>query len=159
LIAVIADTHIRRGKHRLPAACRRLLDEAVLIVHAGDFTSLEVLEELEAIAPTVAVHGNMDEPGLSRRLPARAVAEAEGLSIGVVHDGGPAAGRHERLAGWFPDCAIVVYGHSHLPETARYGDTWIVNPGSPTERRRAPAHTMAVVREGIPEVIEIGERV
>jgi putative phosphoesterase len=105
----------------------------------------------------VAVYGNMDEPALRERLTPRAVAEVEDIRIGVVHDGGPRAGRHERLAGWFPGCAIIVYGHSHIPELTRHGHVWILNPGSPTERRRAPAHTMAVVREGAPEIVNLDE--
>ncbi len=136
-----------------------MLGAASLIVHAGDFTAAEVFEELTAIAPVAAVHGNMDEPVLRERLPTRAVVEAEDLRIGVVHDAGPAAGRHERLAGWFPGCDLIVYGHSHLPELARHGEIWIVNPGSPTERRRAPSHTLAVVSRGVPALVNLDERV
>jgi predicted phosphodiesterase len=87
------------------------------------------------------------------------VVEAEGTRIGVIHDGGPSAGRHERLAQWFPGCDVVVYGHSHLPELARHGESWIVNPGSPTERRRAPSHTLAVVRGGVPQLVNLDEQV
>jgi putative phosphoesterase len=107
----------------------------------------------------VAVCGNMDEPALRERLPAQAVVEAEGLRIGVVHDGGQAAGRHERLVRWFPECDLVVYGHSHSAELAAHGEAWIVNPGSPTERRRAPSHTMAVVLDGMPRIVNLDERV
>jgi uncharacterized protein len=143
-----------RGSRRLPAACAAILREASVILHVGDFTAASVLEELRTFAPVEAVHGNMDEPLLRRMLPDRLVAEAEGLTIGLVHDGGPAAGRHERLAAAFPECDMVAYGHSHLPEVARAGETWIVNPGSSTERRRANAHTLVVVRGGVPELVE-----
>jgi uncharacterized protein len=156
MIAVIADTHLPRGARQLPARCRALLEEASLIVHAGDFTAADVLADLEAVAPVAGVHGNMDEAALRERLPRECTVEAEGLSIGVVHDAGPGAGRHERLRARFPACDLVVYGHSHLPEATRAGDTWILNPGSPTERRRAPSHTMIVVREGIPNVVDVG---
>lgn len=155
MIAIVADTHLPRGSRRLPAACLALLAEAELIVHAGDLTAASVLDQLERLAPVVAVHGNVDEPALRERLPATAVAEAEGVRIGVVHDAGPAAGRHERLAASFADCDAVVYGHTHLPEVARLGATWILNPGSPTERRRAPAHTMIAWREGVPELVRV----
>jgi predicted phosphodiesterase len=74
-----------------------------------------------------------------------------------VHDAGPAAGRSERLRVAFPGCDLVVYGHSHLPEISRSAGTWIVNPGSPTERRRAPSHTMAVVRGGVPDLVPLEE--
>jgi uncharacterized protein len=133
----------------------RLLSEANLILHTGDFTAFAVLEELRGLAPVKAVQGNMDEPALRRALPERTVVQVEGLHVGLVHDAGPATGRHERLRRWFPGCDLVAYGHSHLPELARAGETWIVNPGSPTERRRAPGHTMAVVRAGVPELVQV----
>jgi uncharacterized protein len=133
----------------------RLLEEASLIVHVGDFTSATVLAELRAFAPVAAVHGNMDDLELKAALPERLVVQAGGTRIGLVHDGGRAQGRSERLAAAFPDCGIVAYGHSHWPEIAREGRTWLVNPGSPTERRRAPAHTMAVLRDGHPELVRL----
>ena len=77
---------------------------------------------------------------LKALLPERSVVEAEGLRIGRVHDAGPAQGRHARRIEWFPGCDVVAYGHTPLPEVARHGNTWIGNPGSPTERRRAPGH-------------------
>lgn len=134
----------------------RLLERADLVVHVGDFTALSVLDELRDLAPVAAVHGNMDEPALRGTLPERLVVEAEGLRIGLVHDAGPARRRHERLLAAFPGCDVVAYGHSHLPEVTRVEDTWVVNPGSPTERRRAAAHTMVVVAAGRPEVVELG---
>jgi uncharacterized protein len=126
-----------------------------VILHVGDFTSPAALEELRELGPVAAVHGNMDEPMLKSALPARLVAEVESMKIGLVHDGGPAAGRPGRLAAAFPGCAVVAYGHSHLPEISRVGETWVVNPGSPTERRRAPRHTMGVVRGGRPEIVPL----
>ena len=92
--------------------------------------------------PVEAVLGNMDDAELRATLPRTRVVEVEGARIGVVHDGGPAAGRADRLAGRFSGCAAVVYAHTHIPEVTRHGDVWILNPGSPTVRRRAPAHTM-----------------
>jgi len=135
-----------------------LLAEASLIVHAGDFTRTPVLEELELLAPVAAVHGNVDEPALLARLPTRLVVEAEGVRIGVVHDAGRSTGRRERLVAQFPGCGLVVYGHTHFPELGRYGPAWIVNPGSPTERRRAAARSMAVVRDGQPELVRLVQR-
>ncbi len=137
----------------------RILREASIIVHAGDFTAMGVLDELERMARVAAVHGNVDEPALRARLPIRATVEAEGWRIGIVHDGGAAGGRHERLRSWFPGCDAIVYGHSHLPEIERVGGVWILNPGSPTERRRAEAHTMIVVREGSPELVLLSHAV
>ncbi|MGH2761953.1 MAG: metallophosphoesterase family protein [Thermoleophilaceae bacterium] len=149
LIAVIADTHLPRGGRRLPEGCAERIAGADLLVHAGDVTTLAVLRELEAIGPPVAaVHGNVDSPELRRLLPAERVVEAAGASIAVVHDAGPGAGRLERMRRRFGERAdAVVFGHSHLPLRAQAADGFqIFNPGSPTERRRAPAHTMGLAR-------------
>jgi putative phosphoesterase len=134
-----------RGTRRLPRECLRLLGEADLILHAGDFVSLSVYEELSALAPVAGVAGNMDEPDLRELLPQRRVVELEGLRIGMVHDAGPALGRPQRLVDAFPGCAAVVYGHTHVPDATRVGDAWILNPGSPTERRSSPRHGMIVL--------------
>ena len=84
----------------------------------------------------------MDWPDLRAVLPRSHVVEAGGARIGVIHDPGPRAGRAERLAARFPGCGAVIYGHTHMPELTLHGETWVLNPGSPTERRRAPTHTM-----------------
>lgn len=146
LVAIIADTHMPRGARRLPGACVERLRAADLILHAGDVVSEEVFEELTALGPPVrAVHGNVDDLALCERLPESLVVDAAGLRIGMTHDPGPRVGRESRLAARFPGCAAVVYGHTHQPQVARVGETWILNPGSPTERRRAPSHTMLVL--------------
>jgi uncharacterized protein len=135
-----------RGSRRVPDECLRLLAESDLILHAGDVVSASVLDELRRLAPVEAVHGNMDEPALKAALPETRVVEVEGARIGLVHEPGAAAGRAARLVGRFPGCDAVVYGHTHLPELAREGPFWILNPGSPTERRRAPVRTMIVLQ-------------
>jgi putative phosphoesterase len=106
-----------------------------------------VLEELGGLAPVEAVYGNMDEPALRESLPEERLVEVGGARIGVVHIPGPAAGREARLAARFPECDAVVYGHTHMPQVARLGagGVWILNPGSPTERRRGPVHSMLVL--------------
>jgi uncharacterized protein len=114
-----------------------------------------VLADLERFGPVTAVQGNMDDGELRAALAVRTTVEVEGLRIGLVHDGGPAVGRHERLGELFPDCDLVAYGHSHMPEVSRVSGAWIVNPGSPTERRRAPEHTMVVIRDGEPELVRL----
>jgi putative phosphoesterase len=145
-VAVVADTHLPRGARRLPEPCLDRLRAADLILHAGDVVAGAVLEELERLGPPLrAVHGNMDDPALRARLPARLVVEIGGLRIGMTHDPGARAGREQRLARAFPGCAAVVYGHTHEPQVAREGPVWILNPGSPTDRRRSPAHTMLVL--------------
>ena len=134
-----------RGSRRLPAECVRRLEAADLILHAGDFVAAGVLEELSRFAEVEGVAGNMDEPALLEALPERRVVEVEGTRIGMVHVPGPALGRGERLAAAFPGCDAVVYGHTHLPEVSRVGRAWVLNPGSPTERRGSPVHSMLMV--------------
>jgi putative phosphoesterase len=149
LIAVISDTHMPRGGRRLPDACVERIASADLLLHAGDFSTLDVLRELEAIGPPVAgVHGNVDSADLRRLLPEERVVEAGGARIAMVHDAGPRTGRVERMRRRFGDRAeLVVFGHSHLPLHERAPDGFqIFNPGSPTERRRAPSHTMGLIR-------------
>ena len=147
LIAVISDTHLPRGARRLPDACVERIAGADLLLHAGDFSELEVLKDLERIGPPLAaVCGNVDSSQLRARLPATRIVEADGTRIAMVHDAGAAAGRLERMRRHFGGRAdAVVFGHSHLPLHERAEDGFqIFNPGSPTERRRAPAHTMGV---------------
>lgn len=145
-VAVISDTHIPRGPRALPAACVALLSRAELVLHAGDFVSVAFLEELRAIGPPVeGVCGNMDEPALVDSLPKERVVEVGEVRIGMVHDAGPRAAREARLAARFEDCDAVVYGHTHVPQVERFQHLWVLNPGSPTERRRSPVHTMLVL--------------
>jgi uncharacterized protein len=149
LLAVVSDTHLPRGARRLPDACLERLRSADLILHAGDFVSVAVLEEIEALGPPVAaVHGNVDEPDVLMRLPAARMVEADGARIAMVHDAGAAAGRLERMRRRFPDADAVVFGHSHIPlhEHDFDGAFHIFNPGSPTDRRRQPRHTMGLCR-------------
>ena len=140
-VVCLSDTHLRQGRE-LPAWCLRRLEGADLIVHAGDLVAATVLERLERLAPVAAVYGNMDVPVLKQRLPARRVSEIGGVRIGIVHDPGPALGRSARLAAAFPDCAAVVYGHTHVPEIRRPGRRLILNPGSPTAPRSTLGATM-----------------
>jgi uncharacterized protein len=150
-IAVISDTHLPRGNRRLPEDCVARLKAADLIVHAGDLSTLPVLRELDAYGPVVAVHGNVDDAAVRAALPESAIVEAGGAAIAVVHDAGPAKGRIARMRGRFPDAGAVIFGHSHIPLHEQAPDGFqIFNPGSPTERRRAPRHTMgmATVKNG-----------
>jgi uncharacterized protein len=102
---------------------------------------VSVLEELRTIGPPVqAVYGNADEPALRTLLRKELVVEIEDVRIGMVHIPGPAAGREARLVRRFPGCDAIVFGHTHLPLVDRTGGVWLLNPGSPTERRRSPFH-------------------
>jgi putative phosphoesterase len=146
-IAIISDTHMPRGRRRLPEECVARLRAADLIVHAGDLSALSVLHDLQELAEVVAVHGNVDDTAVRAVLPATATVDAAGARIAVVHDAGPARGRLARLRALFPDAEAVVFGHSHIPLHEREPDGFqIFNPGSPTERRRAPARTMGLAR-------------
>ena len=153
-LALIADTHLPRGERRrcegapsgatrfLAKPCLDLLRAADLIVHAGDFSQPSVLAELRELGPVAAVHGNVDSVELRRELPETISLELENVVLGVVHDAGPSKGRLERLRGRFPDADAVVFGHSHMPLHEVRDGFQIFNPGSPTERRRAPHRSM-----------------
>ena len=142
-MALISDTHLPRGARRLPGACVERLRGADLIVHAGDFTQLDVLREIEALGPPVAaVHGNADSAELRRLLPEARMVEG----VAVVHDAGPGGGRLERMRLRFPEARAVVFGHSHIPLHEERDGFQIFNPGSPTDRRRQPTHTMGTAR-------------
>ena len=144
-MAVISDTHMPRGPRALPDRCLELLRGADAILHAGDFMALSVLHDLRSLGPPVhAVHGNVDDDLLKRALPERTVVELGGARVGMVHAAGARAGRLERLGRMFPDAAAVVFGHSHMPEHDERDGFQIFNPGSPTERRRAPTRTMGL---------------
>jgi uncharacterized protein len=151
VLAVISDTHMPRHRRALPEACVERMRAADAILHAGDLMELTVLEELRALGPPVhAVYGNVDSVELRMRLPPARVVTAGGVKIAMIHDAGPKAGRLARMRRRFPEADAVVFGHSHLPLHERDGEFQIFNPGSPTERRRAPRHTMgiAVVADG-----------
>ena len=151
LIAVISDTHLPRGARRLPGACVERIAAADMLLHAGDFSTLDVLRDLEALGPpVVGVHGNVDSAELRRLLPEERLVEADGARIAMVHAAGPSAGRLARMRTRFGDRAdLAVFGHSHMPLHEQAEDGFqILNPGSPTERRRAPTHTMGLINVG-----------
>jgi uncharacterized protein len=148
LIAVLADTHMPKGGRRLPDRCVELLGEAEAVLHAGDFFGVEVLREIEALCPgpVHAVHGNVDQAELRELLPETLDVELAGTRIAMVHDAGAAKGRVGRMRRRFPAADAVVFGHSHLPLHEEADDFQIFNPGSPTERRRSPRHSMGLLR-------------
>jgi putative phosphoesterase len=142
-VLVLSDTHIgpTRPGRRLPDDVYALLDRADVVLHAGDVTSPDLLAELAGFAPVHAVLGNND---VDLALPERREDVLDGVRVAMVHDSGPAAGRAGRLRRWFPDADVVVFGHSHLPwRELDDGGQLHLNPGSPTERRRAPTRSVA----------------
>jgi uncharacterized protein len=160
-LAIVSDTHLPRGSRRLPDECVARLREADAILHAGDFTALSVLRDIEALGPPVhAVHGNVDAPDVRAVLPEARLVTAAGARIAMLHDAGPARGRLARMRGRFPEAHAVVFGHSHIPLHEEAEGFQIFNPGSPTDRRRQPVHTMGVaeVRGGAVtfELVELG---
>jgi putative phosphoesterase len=148
-IAIVSDTHLPKGFRRLPEACLERLRAADAIVHAGDLSTLDVLKQLQSYGRVVAVHGNVDDAGVRDVLPETATLDAEGSRLAVIHDAGPSQGRLQRLRRRFPEADAVVFGHSHIPLHERAADGFqIFNPGSPTERRPPPRHTMGICRTG-----------
>ena len=144
-IAVIADTHMPRRARELPVECVENIEKSDLVVHAGDLSTTEILDAIQAIGPpVVAVRGNVDSAELRKLLPERQVIESAGVRLGVIHDAGPAKGRLRRMRREFPDADAVVFGHSHMPLLEADGGFQIFNPGSPTDRRRSPQFTMGV---------------
>lgn len=142
-LLLLADTHVPTRARALPAAVRRMASGVDLIVHAGDWVDAGVLDELSALGPVLGVWGNNDGADLRARLPEVARAVIEGVRVGVVHETGAAAGREKRMDAAFPDADLLVFGHSHIPwDTVTPAGLRLLNPGSPTDRRRQPVCTV-----------------
>jgi putative phosphoesterase len=139
-LLLTTDTHVPKRARRLPAELLQAVGAADVVLHAGDWVDGATLDLLEARARRlIGVYGNNDGPELRARLPEVAVAELGGLRFAVVHETGPAGGREERCAERFPGADVLVFGHSHIPwDTAAAGGLRLLNPGSPTDRRRQP---------------------
>lgn len=152
-ILVLADTHVPDHARELPPRLARPLRRAELILHAGDVTSPEVIDELEAHAPVHVAMGNNDGPDVRDRGARDEVRlEVDDVRIAMVHDAGRREGRERRLHRRFPDVDIVVFGHSHVPVDARHHGMRLFNPGSPTWKRRQPVATygwVTITAQGI----------
>jgi putative phosphoesterase len=142
-LVIIADTHVPKRARDLPAALWAAIDSADVVVHAGDWVDVGLLDRLSPRAPRlVGVYGNNDGPELRARLPAVADVELDGVRLAVVHETGPAGGRERRCAARFPGRDVLIFGHSHIPwDTIAPGGLRLLNPGSPTDRRRQPYAT------------------
>ncbi len=151
-LVLTADTHVPRRARDLPPALWSAIDAADVVVHAGDWVDIALLDQLEARSRRLlAVRGNNDHGPFRDRLPLIATAEIEGLRFAVVHETGDAKGRELRCAARFPDTDVLVFGHSHIPwDTTAPTDLRLLNPGSPTDRRRQPHGTFvtAVAADG-----------
>jgi uncharacterized protein len=139
-VLLLADTHVPKRAHDLPAAVWEAVDAADVVVHAGDWVTAALLDELEERSRRlVGVYGNNDGPQLRRRLPEVARETIGGVRFAVVHETGDAAGRERRCEQTYGDAQVLVFGHSHIPwDTVTPGGLRLLNPGSPTDRRRQP---------------------
>jgi len=139
-LLLLADTHLPKRAKDLPAEVWQAVGAADLVVHAGDWVDVRLLDELETrSARLVACWGNNDHGVLRERLPEVARVEVEGLVLGVVHETGQAKGREERMSTAYADLDVLVFGHSHIPwDTTTATGLRLLNPGSPTDRRRQP---------------------
>jgi len=139
-LLLVADTHVPKRARQLPEPVWQAVDRADVVFHAGDWVEEPLLDEFEARARRlVAVYGNNDGPALRRRLPEVAEVDLEGLRFAVVHETGAAQGRERRCAQRFPEADVLVFGHSHIPwDTTASTGLRLLNPGSPTDRRRQP---------------------
>ena len=142
-LTVVADTHLPRRARDLPAEVWAAVEAADVVVHAGDWVDVALLDQLQARASRlVGVVGNNDHGPLRDRLPEVARVELAGVRFAVVHETGDAKGREDRCAARFPDVDVLVFGHSHIPwDTTASTGLRLLNPGSPTDRRRQPACT------------------
>ncbi|MFE7776408.1 metallophosphoesterase family protein [Streptomyces sp. NPDC057445] len=151
-LLLTSDTHVPKRARQLPDQLLTEIEQADAVVHAGDWVDEATLDLFEARARRlIGVFGNNDGPALRARLPEVARAELGGLRFGVVHETGPAQGRERRCAERFPDLDVLVFGHSHIPwDTTTAGGPRLLNPGSPTDRRRQPycTYMTAVVSQG-----------
>ena len=139
-LLLLADTHVPKRARDLPAEVWHAVAEADVVVHAGDWVDVGLLDELDArSARLVACWGNNDHGELRERLPEVARTEVEGVRLGVVHETGQANGREERMSTAYADLDVLVFGHSHIPwDTVTSTGLRLLNPGSPTDRRRQP---------------------
>jgi putative phosphoesterase len=160
-LLLVSDTHVPTRARELPAQVWAAVESADVVFHAGDWVSAEVLDEFERRSRRlVAVYGNNDGPELRRRLPESVNVVLEGVRFAVVHETGTAKGRNERAEALFPDTDVLVFGHSHIPwDTTSPRGLRLLNPGSPTDRRRQPVCTYmtAIVDGGLLRQVELAE--
>ena len=156
-LLILADTHVPRRARRLPEQVWKAVDEADVVVHAGDWVDVSLLDELEERADrVVGCYGNNDGPPLRVRLPEVGRVEIDGLRLAVIHETGDRAGREARCAARFPETDVLVFGHSHIPwDTTASTGLRLLNPGSPTDKRRMPAGTYLTATAADGELVDL----
>jgi putative phosphoesterase len=147
-LLIMSDTHVPTRARRLPGVLWRAVDRADVVVHAGDWVDVATLDVLEArAARLVGVWGNNDGADLRSRLPEVAYETVAGVRLAVVHETGGRQGRERRCARAYRDVDVLVFGHSHIPwDTTADTGLRLLNPGSPTDRRRQPHCTYLTAR-------------
>ncbi|MGN6325238.1 metallophosphoesterase family protein [Pseudolysinimonas sp.] len=158
-LVIVSDTHVPQRARSVPELLWRAIETADIVIHAGDWNALPLLDEIEGrAARLVAVRGNNDGPEFDDRLPEEVHVEIDGIPVAVVHDSGPSTGREARMDARFPAARLVVFGHSHIPwDTTTPAGRRLLNPGSPTDKRRQPTGTFltAVVDAGALRDVEL----
>lgn len=155
-LLLLADTHLPARARHLPAQVWSAVDEADVVIHAGDWVTPHLLDALEERASRlVGVWGNNDGTELRRRLPEVARVGLGGLRWGVVHETGPKQRREERMRAEYPDLDVLVFGHSHIPWDTDHAGLRLLNPGSPTDRRRQPHCTYLTCTVGGGELHDV----
>ncbi|MFC7370714.1 metallophosphoesterase family protein [Fictibacillus iocasae] len=148
-IVALSDTHFPKKKNGLPQHLTEELKKADHIIHAGDFTKAELLDELMSYAPVSAVYGNVDEEDVKKRLDARICVHLGGMTVGIVHghEGHGRTTKERAIHTFLPNLPqIIVFGHSHIPLMERMSETVLINPGSPTDKRREKYFSYAIIR-------------
>jgi uncharacterized protein len=142
-LVIVSDTHVPQRARGIPEPLWRAIDAADAVIHAGDWNGVRILDEIEArAARLIGVRGNNDGPEFAERLPEEAHVVLDGVALAVLHDSGPATGREARMDARFPDADVLVFGHSHIPwDTTTPRGMRLLNPGSPTDKRRQPTGT------------------
>ncbi len=156
-LLLVADTHVPRRARDLPVQLWQAVEDADVVIHAGDWVDVRLLDEMEERSRRlVAVFGNNDHGALRQRLPEVARVEIDGIRLGVVHETGASTGREERCSALYPDLDVLVFGHSHIPwDTTSATGLRLLNPGSPTDRRRQPFCTYATATADAGRLTEV----
>ncbi|MFC4559038.1 metallophosphoesterase family protein [Virgibacillus kekensis] len=152
-IVVTADTHTSDGKKPLPFRLKKELDDSDLIIHAGDWNSMEVYYELAEYAEVRGVYGNVDDEEIRKKFPEREIVEVAGCRIGIVHGHGEKKTTEKRAIEAFDGekIDVLIFGHSHIPMMRYFKKILLFNPGSPTDKRRLPCYSFGI--------LEIGEEI